>query len=60
MESLDERRETIALRFAKNCLKNENFSKSFSLNNHRDFSYFSNCLVEFGNNNSILIHKTKS
>ena len=35
MESLDERRETIALRFAKNCLKNENFSTLFPLNNHK-------------------------
>ena len=35
LESLDERRETIALRFAKNCLKNENFSKLFPLNNHK-------------------------
>ena len=35
MESLHERRETIALRFAKNCLKNENFSKLFPLNNQK-------------------------
>ena len=35
MESLHERREAIALRFAKNCLKNENFSKLFPLNNQK-------------------------
>ena len=35
MESLHERRETIALRFATNCLKSENFSKLFSLNNQK-------------------------
>ena len=31
MESLDERRGLISLKFAKNCLKNENFSKLFPL-----------------------------
>ena len=30
---MDERREAIALKFAKNCLKNENFSKLFPLKN---------------------------
>ena len=35
MESLHERRETIALRFATNCLKSENFSKLFPLNNQK-------------------------
>ena len=35
MESLHERREIIALRFAKNCLKNENYSKLFPLNNQK-------------------------
>ena len=35
MESLHERREIIALRFAKNCLKNENYSKLFPLKNHK-------------------------
>ena len=31
MESLEERRGLISLKFAKNCLKNENFSKLFPL-----------------------------
>ena len=31
LESLDERRGFISLKFAKNCLKNENFSKLFPL-----------------------------
>ena len=35
MESLHERREMIALRFAKNCLKNGNFLKLFPLNNQK-------------------------
>ena len=35
MESLHERREIIALRFAKNCLKNENYSKLFPINNQK-------------------------
>ena len=35
MESLHERRETIALRFAKNCLKSENFLNLFPLNNQK-------------------------
>ena len=35
LPSLDERRQAIALRFAKNCLKNENFSKLFPLKNPR-------------------------
>ena len=35
MESLEERRGLISLKFAKNCLKNENFSKLFPLNNQR-------------------------
>ena len=35
MESLHERRETIALRFATKCLKSENFSKLFPLNNQK-------------------------
>ena len=33
LQSLDERRQTIAMRFAKNCLKNGNYSKLFPLNN---------------------------
>ena len=33
LESLDERREAMGLKFAKNCLKNLNFSKLFPLNN---------------------------
>ena len=35
LESVHERSETIALRFAKNCLKNENYSKLFPLNNQK-------------------------
>ena len=35
LQSLDESRQTTAMRFAKNCLKNENFSKIFPLNNIR-------------------------
>ena len=35
LQSLDDRRKTIAMRFAKNCLKNENFSKLFPLSNSR-------------------------
>ena len=35
LQSLDERRQIIAMRFAKNCLKNENYSKLFPLNNPR-------------------------
>ena len=31
LESLEERRGFLSLRFAKNCLKNENFSKLFPL-----------------------------
>ena len=31
LESLEERRGLISLKFAKNCLKNENFSKLFPL-----------------------------
>ena len=33
LQSLDERRTTLAMRFAKNCLKNGNYSKLFPLNN---------------------------
>ena len=33
LESLDERRRAISLKFARNCLNNENFSKLFPLNN---------------------------
>ena len=33
LQSLDDRRQMIAMRFAKNCLKNENYSKLFPLNN---------------------------
>ena len=29
LQSLDERRQMIAMRFANNCLKNENYSKLF-------------------------------
>ena len=35
LESLDDRRETIGLRFAKNCLKNQNFSKLFPMNSQK-------------------------
>ena len=35
LETLDERREVIGLRFAKNCLKNKNFSKLFPLNSQK-------------------------
>ena len=35
LESLDERRDTLSMRFARNCLKNGNFSKLFPLNNQR-------------------------
>ena len=35
LPSLEERRQAIALRFAKNCLKNVNFSKLFPLKNPR-------------------------
>ena len=35
LESLDDRREALSMRFARNCLKNENFSKLFPLNNQR-------------------------
>ena len=35
LQSLDERRDAIGMKFAKNCLKNANFSKLFSLNNQR-------------------------
>ena len=33
LQSLEERRQMLAIRFAKNCLKNENYSKLFPLNN---------------------------
>ena len=32
LQSLDERRDVIGMKFAKNCLKNGNFSKLFPLN----------------------------
>ena len=32
LQSLDERREVMSLKFAKNCLKNSNFSKLFPKN----------------------------
>ena len=35
LESLDERREGIGLRFAKNCLIDQNFSKLFPLNSQK-------------------------
>ena len=35
LESLDDRREALSMRFARNCLKNENFSKLFPLNKQR-------------------------
>ena len=35
MESLHERRETIALRFTKNCLRSENLSKLFPVNKQK-------------------------
>ena len=33
LESLDERRRAISIKFARNCLNYENFSKLFPLNN---------------------------
>ena len=33
LQSLDDRREAIGMKFAKNCLKNRNFSKLFPLKN---------------------------
>ena len=35
LESLDERRDALSMRFARNCLNNENFSKLFPLINQR-------------------------
>ena len=35
LKSLDERREELGLRFAKNCLNNQNFSKLFPLNSQK-------------------------
>ena len=35
LESLDDRREALGLRFAKNCLNNQNFSKLFPLNSQK-------------------------
>ena len=35
LQSLDERREAISLRFAKNCLNNQNFSKLFPHNSQK-------------------------
>ena len=35
LESLDDRREALSIRFARNCLKNENFSKLFPHNSQK-------------------------
>ena len=35
LQSLDERREAMSLRFAKNCLNNQNFSKLFAHNSQK-------------------------
>ena len=35
LQSLDERREAMSLRFAKNCLNNQNFSKLFPHNSQK-------------------------
>ena len=35
LETLEERREALGLRFAKNCLKNANFSTLFPLNSQK-------------------------
>ena len=52
IETLDERRESLCLRFAKRCIKNEKTSKMFPLNNKKHIMNTRNIekyKVEFAN-----------